>query len=320
MKKMVLLLAVALLWESGLAVAVDAEYLLRGVQQPVARFVNGYTQSVVAEGDALWRVQVSCSSTPVGSFAPAPPLVPGKGVPESFRLPDSLLQHFRSGQNAWERGTEILRWVSVELKLKKDDTAPQDAASILERGSGRCSGIANATAALFMAAGYEARTVGGLLVTDRGPVPHRWLEVLLPRAGWVPTDPTLGFWVVSPRHIAFSRTVEVIPDISTLRRPPEDLPFPRSGDGLYVRPDRGLNFHCRVVGACSSDLVAVLRDAAGDERRALLRPDGVFSGLLPGQWILEVRDGSRSLRRLSIELKAGEDRSLALKLGCGDPS
>ena len=192
--------------------------------------------------------------------------------------------------------------------------------SILERGSGRCSGIANATAALFMAAGYEARTVGGLLVTERGPIPHRWLEVRLPRAGWVPTDPTLGFWVLSPRYIAFSRTVEVIPDIRILQRPPENLPFPRAGDGLYFRPDRGLNFRCRIVGACSTGLVAVLRDAAGEERRALLQPDGVFSGLLPGQWILEVRDGSRNLRRVAIELREGEERSLALKIGCGDPS
>ncbi len=320
MKKVFLLLVPVLLLGIRPAAGAEAEYLLHGVQGPEARAVNGFTQTVLQEGEGNWRVHVSCSATPIGSQSPAPPLVPTETVPRSFRLPETLLADFTEDQSAWERGTEILRWVSSELKLRREDGGPQDAVSVLSRGSGRCSGVANATAALFMAAGYRARTVSGLLFTESGAVPHRWLEVDLPNAGWAPTDPTLGFWVVTPRYISFAGTVEMIPEIRPLRLPPDEPPFPQSGTGMFMRPDQGSNFRCRVIGTCSDRLVAVLRDRAGEERRSLLRPEGVFSGLLPGHWVLELLDGQRSIRKIAIELKAGEERSLALKIGCGNPS
>ncbi len=320
MRKCFFLLIAGLISLAGPAGGSEAEYLLRGVQVPEPHAVNGLIQTVLRERDGLWRVHVSCSATPIGSHSPAPPLRPVAGVPTEFRLPQSLLLRFSAGQSAWERGTEILKWVSSELKLKTENDRPQDAESVLRRGSGRCSGVANATAALFMAAGFQARTVSGLLVGDQETIPHRWLEVALPNAGWVPTDPTLGFWVVTPRYISFGRTVELVPEIRPIRLPPEKLSFPRTDSGMYLRPDLGSKLRCRAVGNCTDELVAVLRDGVGEERRSRLSPEGVFSGLLPGRWVLEVVDGERSIRKFVVEVKADEDSSLALKIGCGGES
>lgn len=320
MRKLLFTLIPVLVFLIRPAGATEAEYLIRGVQVPEARAVNGFIQTVVPEGQGLWRVHVSCPAIPIGSNSPAPRLAPMERVPQNFKLPQSLLSRFFEDQSAWERGTEILRWVSTELQLKAEDRQPQDAISVLGRGSGRCSGVANATAALFMAAGYNARTVSGLLVGEDDTVRHRWLEVNLPNAGWVPTDPTLGFWVVTPRYISFERTVELIPEILSLRSPPMESSFSQSGEGILVRPDLGSKFQCRIIGACHDRLVAVLRDRAGEERRRSLRSEGVFSGLLPGRWVLEVLDGQRTIRKLAINVKEGEDRSIALKIGCGNPS
>lgn len=297
----------------------DAEWLVRGIQAPVSHSSNGFKQTVSPAGEGVWRVHVSCSSTPIGSESPAPAFLPKPGVPGTFRFPRSLEEGFQSGQSAWERGTVILQWVASELRLNREDLRPQDALSVLSRRSGRCSGLANATAALFLAAGYDARTVGGLLITENGPVQHRWLEVRLPKAGWVGTDPTLGFWVLTPRYLCYGRTVELLPSVETLKAPIGDLPFGPS-NGVFMRPDRGSSFRCRVIAACGGQLVAVLRDEGGEERRAPLRPDGLFSALLPGRWTLEILKGSRSLRRVSIDIRPGEDSSLAFKLGEQDCS
>jgi len=299
--------------------AEEAEWLFRGEQAPVDHVVNGYAQTVLALSDGSWKVHVSFSESPIGSNSQAPPLRSLEKVPASFCLPQSLEKRIENFDGAWERATEILRWVSSEIRVSSDEDGPQDAVSVLRRGSGRCSGIANATAALFMAAGYDARTISGLLLTERGMTRHRWLEVFLPGAGWVPTDPTLGYWVITPRHVVFDRTVEDLPQVETIQAPGDDTGFGLM-DGKLLRPDRGSDLRCRIIGECPFEILAVLSNEHGDERRTLLNPEGVFSGLLPGRWKLELFRGHRMIRRMPIDVKKDGSNTLAVKLGRQDCS
>jgi hypothetical protein len=150
--------------------------------------------------------------------------------------------------------------------------------------------------------GFEARTVSGLLVGNGEVTPHRWLECRLPGAGWVPTDPTIGFWLVTPGHVAFADTVAAVPKVKVLEWG-ADVPDLPTLDGRPIRPDRGSELTCRVVnGRVEQSYVAVLSDGSGDERRAVLDPQAQFSRLLPGLWNLVILDNRRVVARRTLVL------------------
>ena len=203
----------------------------------------------------------------------------------------------------------------ANVTLDVHDPAPQDATSVLERRRGRCSGLANVTAALLLVSGFEARTVSGLLMDgDRGTA-HRWVECRLPGAGWVPTDPTLGLWTITPRHVAFADAVSSPPSVAVLDAQPTDLgELPRL-EGRPYRPNLGSELRCRVVGGHGgARAVAVLSGPFGEVRRSVLAPEGRFSGLLPGRWRLVVeRDGS-VIERRELSLEAGTVHSFAVRV------
>lgn len=72
------------------------------------------------------------------------------------------------------------------------NTAP----TVLERGNGSCSEYSFVYIAMCRAAGLPARYVGS--IAQRGEVKamddvfHRWVEVYLPKYGWIPVDPSGG--------------------------------------------------------------------------------------------------------------------------------
>jgi hypothetical protein len=207
---------------------------------------------------------------------------------------------------AWEAATLILEWIARHLDVDPTDSGPQDAVSVLRRGRGRCSGLANASVAMLQAAGFEARTVSGLLVTESEAVPHRWIECRLPTAGWVPSDPTLGLWTITPRHLVFAHTVTTTPQVRVLESGGDGLTrLPHRG-GRLVRPNLGADLVCRLQSQQTAlQALAVLRGSGGEERRALLDPEARFSGLLPGRWVLEVEAGGEVIERRTLVLRAG---------------
>ncbi|MCD4748847.1 MAG: transglutaminase-like domain-containing protein [Thermoanaerobaculales bacterium] len=311
-----LFIASALLFGGGGTIfGAEATYILAGGLRAVEHSVNGFSQSIrsIADGGAM--VQISVSESPVGTRGGWEPVWVGEGVPgrAGFDLPLSLGSRLQPGQDAYTRATEILRWVDGNLDIDTGDQGPQDALSVLRRGVGRCSGLANAAAGLLMTAGFRARTVSGLLVSDDGVVPHRWVECRLPGAGWVPTDPTLGFWVVTPRHIVFSDTVLEPPQVRVVVEAPELGVLPIL-DGRPIRPDRGAELVCRVIGTSERQIVAVLRGGSGEERRTVLGPEGRFSGLFPGRWFFELEVSGRIVQRRVLDLGPGSTHSLAVDL------
>lgn len=310
-------LCTVLMVATPLAAAREATYLVKGPVQPQSRAVNGYAQSVVPTGRNHFRVQVATDMGPIGARAETagPTSERAEGVARGFELPRRLAAALRPDDGPWTRATEVLRWVMRAVRVDADDPSPQDAVSVLARGRGRCSGLANAAVALLRRAGFPARTVSGLLVGNDGVIAHRWLECRLPGAGWVPTDPTLGIWVITPRHLVFSGPVGRIPDVRVEKRSEDGFEGVPTVVGWLERPNVGADLICRAIGKVPrGQVVAELRGPEGEVRRAMLRPEGKFMNLRPGVWHLTVRMGLRVIDRRSLKLESGSVLSFAVPL------
>lgn len=299
----------------------EAAYRLRGGDVPINHRVNGYSQSVEDQGEGVVLVRVSVPAVAIGAntggFEPDPRIL--ATLPEGFELPQRLKSSLRPDLDAFSRATRVLQWVSRALAIDNSGNGDQDAISVLRRGNGRCSGLANAAVALLRAAGFEARTVSGLLVSDDRVVPHRWLECLLPGAGWVPTDPTIGFWVMTPRHLVFSATVMDVPVVEIVS--PSEVPPPfRLVEGVQTRPDQGSELVFRVINPCGGRVVAVLRSDAGVELRTALEDKERISRLLPGWWRLEVTRNEEVVLRQTLKLRDGAHHSVVVPIDEDDCS
>jgi len=293
----------------------DAIYLMRGPSLPEPRSINGYSLEV-RDGPGGVEVQVETSLIPIGARGSYAEVLSGDrpDVPDGFELPASLRSSLRAEMDSWEAATAVLEWVSRHLKLIDDDRRPQDAISVLARRGGRCSGLANATAALLLAAGFEARTVSGLLITGQVAIPHRWVECDLPGAGWVPTDPTLGLWTVTPRHVAFAGAVTNVPEIVVLEHPSGELHrLPRRGADL-VRPNLGAELVCRLDDLRGGRTVEAWLQRGSDRRHAVLGSEVHFKSLLPGRWLLVIEVEGRVVERRELDLHAGIVHSYLINL------
>lgn len=311
-------LGVAFLLTASTAVGAEARYMVAGGDVPVPAASNGYSQVVRRIAGGGTEVRVATSLTPIGASGTYADILAGDRprVPAGFALPRRLLEELRPELGAWQAATLVLERVAGTVTVDVDDAGPQDAVSVLERGRGRCSGLANATVALLQAAGFEARTVSGLLVGDDRPIPHRWIECRLPGAGWVASDPTLGLWAVTPRHLVFADTVVNLPEVRVLASSDDGLDkLPRQG-GHLVRPNQGADLVCRLAAVSArSDVVAVLWGSGGEVRRARFDPEARFSDLLPGRWLLEITVGETVIEQRRIDLRAGDFRSYVVDRG-----
>ncbi len=302
---------------TALSVGADeAVYLMQGPILPLPHFANGYAVDIRDRADGRVEVHVETSLNPIGSTGTFAEVEAGEGpaVPRGFDVPTSLRSALRPEMDAWEAATAVLEWVSDHLALVDDDHFPQDAESVLKRHGGRCSGLANATAALLMATGFEARTVSGLLITGREAIPHRWVECRLPGAGWVPTDPTLGWWILTPRHVAFSQAVDRVPSIEIVVPSVGELHrLPRSGTTL-VRPNLGAELVCRLTDMTDARRAIAWLSRGSDQRQAVLGQEVRFASLLPGRWLLEVELDGKIVERREFNLRSGELHSYVVHL------
>jgi hypothetical protein len=304
------------LWVVSTAGADEAVYLMRGAALPAPHSVNGYSMDVRDRADGGVEVHVETALIPIGAKGTYSEVLGGGPpvIPKGFSLPARIRGELRPGMSSWEAATTVLWWVTAHLRLVDDDQRPQDAASVLERGGGRCSGLANATTALLLAAGFEARTVSGLLMTDREAIPHRWVECRLPGAGWVPTDPTLGLWTVTPRHVVFDDTVNDTPAIEVVKAETGELDrLPRRGTTM-VRPNQGAELVCRLDDLEDDREVVAWLQRGSDRRHAVLGREVRFSSLLPGRWLLVVELDGRVVERREFDLRTGVVHSYVIRL------
>jgi len=292
----------------------EAVYLLRGAR-PVSVARNGYVQTAVPVGDGWVRVEVATDPSPVGVRGGRVEAAPrDTWVPAGFVLPAALAGRLATAEGPWERATRALEWVMARVAYDAGDRGPQDAISVLGRRRGRCSGIANAAVGVLRAAGFPARPVSGLLIREGRAVPHRWLEVALPGAGWVPTDPTLGLWLVTAAHVACAGPVTAGVAVRVLSGPGRDLDaMPRRGP-WPCRPDVGATLACRVARPVAGAR-AVLSGPAGQVLVARLERDVTFVRLLPGRWRVTLERNGRVVGRFGVDLAPGAARLLTLDAG-----
>jgi hypothetical protein len=296
--------------------AQEATYVVRGDPQPITMASNGYVQSVTSGSNGESRVHVATTLGPIGSEGSYAEIEGTRHpqLPDDFELPPKLQSDLRQGLTAWEAATRVLEWAAGHVRIEPNDELPQDALAVLERGWGRCSGLANATTALLLAAGFEAVTVSGLLITQDGAIPHRWVACRLPVAGWVPTDPTLGPWAVTPGHVTFADTVESPPEVMLVETGGDALDRLPRRNGRPFRPNLGSDLVCRLVGATESVKAVAILHSGVEEHRAVLDPEGRFSALLPGRWRLVVMADGEVVEDRLLELKAGQVHSFTVSM------
>ena len=294
-------------------------YVVAGAE-PVQRTVNGLVQDVTPLAGGSWLVQVGTEPAPVaagwrGDAAARRPDPAFLRVPGEFRLPGDLLGRLPGRGDPFERATAVLAWVQRRVRIEEEERAPQDARAVLLRGSGRCSGLANAAVAALRGAGIPARTVSGILVTDGGPVPHRWLEAWLGEAGWVPSDPTLGLWVVTPRHVVCR--APAVGELSVVVRSlvEDDLAsLPRRGRWA-CRPKLGARLTVRLRGMeAGAPAGRVILEGPGGERRVSAAGTAAsFGWLPPGRWTVRLELRGHPIREFQVHLREGDVRSLTLQ-------
>lgn len=153
-------------------------------------------------GGGSWRV----STSHVHQYKPS---ADATSVERLLPLPRELAPLPQAAP--WERLVGTVLWVSRRVRLVEDDRGLQDAATVLTRRVGRCSGRANLAVALLRQMGVPARVVHGLLLRADGAVWHRWGEAWLEDLGWRPFDPGVAVGAVGVRYLPILGADESVP-------------------------------------------------------------------------------------------------------------
>ncbi|MEW6050764.1 MAG: transglutaminase domain-containing protein [Candidatus Zixiibacteriota bacterium] len=176
--------------------------------QEVARFdfANlgaGAQPSVTMRVNAeLFRVRYFVFPDKVGKLEDIPADIRSKYLADDIKFSDTSLTiqealkaAVGSETNPYWIGRRIFNYLIEHLEYERVggwNTAP----AVLERGNGSCSEYSFVYIAMCRAAGLPARYVGS--VVHRGEdacwddVFHRWVEIYLPKYGWIPVDPSGG--------------------------------------------------------------------------------------------------------------------------------
>jgi hypothetical protein len=242
-------------------------------------------------------------------------------VDETFAAPPALSRAAAGCGSALDALLAVVVYVTRNVALDEAGTGPQDAASVLRRGSGRCSGRANAAVGLLRTAGIPARAVHGIVFDGARPRWHRWGEAWLGPLGWMPFDPGTGAGVVSVRYLPCRAVVPGLqPQGIVLERIDETCfnALPRRA-GLRVPLTRGVNLRCRAPQQ-DGEITAVLWGPDG--MRWLRRGTGevAFTGLLPARYWLAWQAGDSVAARVPLDLRRAGDVDLDLSAGRRSPS
>jgi len=234
-------------------------------------------------------------------------------VPASFGLPAGLADLADRPGSAVGVVERAVMFVTQTVRLDEDDTGPQDGASVLVRGRGRCSGRANLAIGLLRRLGVPARVVEGLLIGEDIARWHRWGEAWLGPLGWVPFDPGASVGLVGVRYLPLRGSG----DGSTLagvrlerldERGYLSLPV---RNGLRVLPSGGVTLRCQAP-ARRADVTAVLLGPDGSRWARQGRGGVVFEGMLPGRYRIVWRgDGPSGV----LDLVLGSVPEVLVELG-----
>ena len=284
------------------------------------------TEAYVGAGYSLTfddsgAVLVEVDTTPLESRARFAPL-PSAEV----RATDPVARVARSitagADTAYEASSRVLGWVARHIAYELDRDADQDAAAVLSRRSGYCTGIARLSVAMLTAIGLDAREVAGYVVDDGDGGPrgfHRWIETHLPDIGWVMSDPLVSHHYVPATYVRLaSETLAPRDGMEGLlleRRDgltPVDL-YPAAPPGVRGRrnDDRRLAAALRIAVDGGGAGLAVLEGRAIRFRRSLVDGQTTFVGLDAGAYRLQLFLGGSLVER-QVELVGRQRTTLLL--------
>jgi transglutaminase-like putative cysteine protease len=226
----------------------------------------GYRVVLLSPDGRALDARVEVDAAPFDADAPFPPGV-GSLSPEARavlaepRLEDAVLDAasarvLSGAATTLEAVERVIAFTSRRVAYELPD-GYETASSALASGRGSCVGRSLLAMELLLRSGVPARQVTGLLVAAGpneltpesravysaalGGVRHRWIEVYVPRLGWVPSDPGGLANTVTARHLALSRQPPAAFHAGVLARSAEiRRPALAGGDGhLTLARPRG---------------------------------------------------------------------------------
>ncbi len=239
------------------------------------------------------------------------------------RLALALTHGSRSRYAAVSR---ILGWIAGNIDYQLDRAVPQDAAAVLQRRSGYCTGVARLTVALLTAVEIPAREVAGFVVAaETGRIPigyHRWIEVDMGDRGWVFSDPLTYHHYVPATYVrlASEQLLGDRPGAGLLLAHEDRLRvvdlYPTAVPGVRARR----NSSRQLAGALRVEIEGLGRGLAvleGDSaRRSHQLIDGAttFLGLEPGSYLLRLLLPGRPVVERSVEMPDRIHKALLLPI------
>jgi hypothetical protein len=150
----------------------------------------------------LYQVQYYVYPEDVGTLADIPSDIRAKYLADDtkFALENSIIKNALKASvggetNPYWIARNIFQYVidHMEYELAGGwNIAP----TVLNRGNGSCSEYTFVYIALCRSAGIPARYAGSVVIrgddASYDDVYHRWVEVYLPKVGWIPVDPSRG--------------------------------------------------------------------------------------------------------------------------------
>lgn len=270
---------------------------------------DGVTLEARVEVDGRPLVDEAAFPVEPGSLPPearavlgAPPLADE----EADALARTLTRGSRTELEAVER---VVAFTSRRIRYERPREKTETARSARISGQGSCVGRSLLAADLLLRVGVPARQVSGVLVADGpdrlgpesralfdetlGGVRHRWIEVFVPRLGWVPSDPGGLANTVTARHLALAEppgldfSIETLGGSQELKHPA----LPTIGSGLTLARPRGASLVVTNGKAGAGGAVVLAPEgvaaSSGDPRVKLRRADSAavtFEGVPPGTY------------------------------------
>lgn len=186
----------------------------------------GFTQRVRLRADGRSEVTVLVEPAPLQLSAPWPPDAeawPASVAPRAQHDEESAptpvveewaLRLAAGSLTELEAADRILDWVSRQVRPVDRPDHDDSPAAALGTREASCVGRSRLAVAMLRTVGLPARTIHGLLVPRHASrneplgsaefVLHRFVEVWLTGAGWVPSDPGESLHLVDTRHLVLS--------------------------------------------------------------------------------------------------------------------
>jgi hypothetical protein len=332
-------------------------YFVAGSQQVIVELGNGspgifqnyrnagFTQRVARIGEQAVRVETEVNLERIGSRATFRSFRDCGGCPENLRarflgaepgiqadapeVRKVALDLRGATEGVAEATAKVVRWVAGEIRYSEQPGIPEDALSVMQNREGSCVGLSNLCIALLRSLEIPARKVHGLLIVGEGRrarvIPHRFVEVYLPDAGWLFSDPAGSVLFADARHIVLA-----LPNGDLAEAPrdpsfvlPDVLSFEQKDRTFRVDLLRGpnasvqerTNFPVQYSQAVYGQVVPAAAACAGasvvmagrsSRYETQIQDEGVFSfvGIAPGMYRISVDCSSWSGQIPGLEVAA----------------